>query len=778
MPIAEALQGLPSVPGAWLDVRRWRWMSAGGIVQGAFARLHVTPLEPGAPDLDTFLLPADRPRPLARGGTRRVSRQWLRQWAATWPATALPAIGAAAAVDCPIRLLSYQLSPMDAVVRGTATRLLLCDEVGAGKTIEAGLVVAELAARHAADRVLVLTPSSLRDQWQAELATRCGVHGTVVDRHGLREICRRAAPGLRPFDAPVRAIMSIDLAKQPDVLASLTATTWDVLIVDEAHAAAGDSSRMAAAQALGRHARLVLLVSATPHSGDEAAFARLCRIGDLGDGALVAFRRRAHRDRGIRPPAIVDVAVRRTTPERLTESLLLRYVRRLERSGSTGARLVAATLRKRALSSPSALWHSLRHRADWLAGQRAGLLQPPLPFDAEETDQSDAEPPSALREPGLSDPGEELRLLQPVLQASGAAMPAWGKAAAIARLLARTREQVVIFTEYRDTLDALVTALDGTTCAVLHGSLDRAERSAALRRFSSAEARVLVATDVAAEGLNLQHARVVVHVELPWSPARIEQRNGRVNRIGQRRRVHVWRLLGNRAHEARVVAALAARVSNLRAAGFEVSPGALTGPAPNLLATSRASQRVDLRDGDCPGLAASSALLRSLLHACRRPGIAPVVPASRGRLAWRRVRRPTGLPPGIVLVCLLPAPARGCRAELIAVHVALRRRPEGSPSAWLPAIARVAASAIRVDDRLAQALERRERRLLAEAENEIADRQRRWQASLFERRADRIVAASREAATRRASEHRQRLAELQPRHAHTAVLPLVALLVG
>jgi superfamily II DNA or RNA helicase len=768
-------QPLPSFATPLVEARRWPWSLTAGLTHGEVCRLLVAPLAADAPDLDTLLTPFDRvraARDLKRA--RAVSRHWLRRWIAGWPAVACPAMGVAAAVDCAIRLLPYQLSPAVAVVEGDGTRVLLADEVGAGKTIEAGLIIAELAARQAADRVLILTPSALRDQWRDELAARCSIGVTVVDRIAVRTRHREAPPGLGPFDAPARLVMSIDLAKQPDVLTHLMAPAWDVLVLDEAHLASGDSARMAAAQALGRRARVIVLASATPHAGDEDAFARLGRIGDLDDGPMLVFRRPAPRDPDVAAPAIRDIRARRSPAEREAHSHLLRYARRLD---AGGARLAAAVLRKRALSSPAALWHSLHHRAEWLSRQPGPLSQPLLPFDDEEQQRGDAEQPAALRQPALQDARAEARLLQDALDAARRAAAGWGKARAVVRLLATTREPVLIFTEYRDTLDAIVAEVSAqATYAVLHGGLDRAARNSALSRFSSGDARVLIATDVAAEGLNLQHAcRLVVHVELPWSPARLEQRNGRVDRLGQRRRVHVWRLLGDPAHEARLVAALSARVARARRAGFDVAPGSAFGPPPREAALEGTSLRRS--SGNSRHAASECTLIRALVHACRRPGLAGGTSGNRGRLAWRRLRRnPAGLPRGVIVVWLRPALTHGVRAALVAVHVQLTAWPPGTPSAWLPVVARCVAAAVPRETALPHALARREQRLLIATEADHAQTTSRWQPSLFEQRAARVVAATRDAAAGRAASHRRRLAELEL-HAGLAGTPVLALLV-
>ena len=357
------------------------------------------------------------------------------------------------------------------------------------------------------------------------------------------------------------------------MLARLADVCWDVVIVDEAHGVTGDSARAAALGAIAARARVVVLLTATPHAGDAAAFRRLCRdwLARTARRAPLWFCRRA-RPADAEPTIQRDVRPRPSADERRSAAALGRYLRLLERDGSGAARLVALVLRKRALSSPEALARSLRHRLSWLEGQPAIPGQPALPFDDGEATEEDAEQPSVLRQPGLTNPNVDAASLRPAIEAAELAARSWRKAHVLRRLLARTRERVLIFTEYRDTLAAVADALEEhTSIGVLHGGLGAAARELVLSQFASGDARTLVATDVAAEGLNLQHAcRLVVHMELPWSPARLEQRNGRVDRLGQTRRVHVWRLLGQAGHEARIVKALNARVERMRADGIEV----------------------------------------------------------------------------------------------------------------------------------------------------------------------------------------------------------------
>ncbi len=782
------LEKLPSSDGGALVVARgWTWRRVGGVSYGAVRRVRLVSGAPDAPDLDTLIEPFDRLREL--GGARharKVSTSFLQAWVAAWPSTAWPALPVAAPVDLPVALLPHQLSPALAVVRGASTRVLLADAVGQGKTIEVGLILRELATRGAADRVLVLTPLTLRDQWRQELGSRCRLDADVIDRVALRARDRHTPSGLSPFQAPGIVLLSIDLAKQPDLLARLVSLCWDVLVIDEAHGVSGDSARTAAAAALGTRARIVMLLTATPHAGDADTFARLCAIGRLDDEPpAIWFRHRPARKAGSGPPKSRDVAARRSVEERACALALGRYLRRLDQADSPASPLIALVLRKRALSSPAALAASLRHRMAWLDRQDTPVEQPGLPFSDEESEPGDATQPAVLRERALADMRTEAALLGAALHAAERAVMRWSKASTLRRLLRRTRERVLVFTEYRDTLMALSAALSAeTSICTLHGGAGRAARALALAQFGDGQARMLIATDVAAEGLNLQQAcRLVVHVELPWSPARLEQRNGRVDRLGQRRRVHVWHLLGDRRHEARIIAALSARLARMRADGVDI--GTLGMPFVSLAHEASAADPGVVRRGDeddAEQVAGELARIRRLVGACTRARGARVASAMRTALPWRCVRAwPGGLPSGATIVCLLPATTRGSRPVLVPVHVALTGRPPGPPSRWLPVVAHAAASSAALgasSNALTDALRAREHALLARAQQEQARVAARWQGSLFERRTARIVEAARAGAVARTRQHQQRLAELGEDTAGPVAVAVLALLVG
>ncbi len=227
---------------------------------------------------------------------------------------------------------------------------------------------------------------------------------------------------------------------------------------------------------------------------------------------------------------------------------------------SAGAHLAALVLMRRACSSAASLAHSVERRLACLSTVPADEDgQARLPFA--DTGMDD-EPDWQLSFPGLVDVGEECRQLELVLGLARAAASDESKVARLRRLLARIDEPAIVFTEYRDTLRRLAGAVDLPEALQLHGGLSRRERAQVLTQFTSGPSRLLLATDAGSEGLNLHHrCRLVISLELPWMPLRLEQRAGRVDCIGQSRRVHVMSLVAKATCEEGVLARLTMRMA-------------------------------------------------------------------------------------------------------------------------------------------------------------------------------------------------------------------------
>ncbi|MGA2924894.1 MAG: SNF2-related protein [Solirubrobacteraceae bacterium] len=431
---------------------------------------------------------------------------------------------------------AYQLEAATRVLRHMQGRAILADEVGLGKTIEAGLVLSELRLRGLANRVLVLTPAGLVGQWCEELERKFALPCTVADR-------RFQAPAPEA-NAPI-VVASLAAARRERLSAALTATTWELVIVDEAHRL--KNARSASAR-LGRslRARYMLLLTATPienRLSDLFQLVSLVRPGLLGSAADFRARHGASSGAEVRNVASLQLALRELMvrhrrseitvmlPKRLAETIrvapseteaqlyraISRRVREQAREATTARILALRSIQQLAGSSPWACVDSLA-KLGWqdLADQAAGV--------------------------------------------SGTA-----KAGALLELLRRHHERgekVIVFTAFRRTLQALGALLDdhGFDVAIYHGSLSRHEKDGAVARFADATP-VLLSTEAAGEGRNLQFCHSMINFDLPWNPMQIEQRLGRIHRIGQVHDVQLTNLVSRATIEDRLLEVLQAKIN-------------------------------------------------------------------------------------------------------------------------------------------------------------------------------------------------------------------------
>jgi superfamily II DNA or RNA helicase len=455
------------------------------------------------------------------------------------------------------------------MLRHACLRVLIADAVGLGKTVQAGLVLAQLLDEGSSRRGLLLMPAGLRHQWQSELAVHFAIDASVCDAAWLRHRARELPPDANPWALPGAYLASFDFIKRPEVLGPIEELLWDLVVVDEAHAVTSGTDRRAAVDAIASRARRVLLLTGTPHSGDEEHFDALCRIGEgPARTPLVMFRRRRIDVMAGAPRRSVLLRVRLSEAERRMHQLLDRYTVRVWREsrarGDRLGRLLTIVLRKRALSSAGSLAASLARRIDLLSNAAGpGALQLALPLPAADEEIEDRVGDDVLGASGLTDPILERRWLGTLLEAARHAARHERKAVRLCRFLSRVLEPAIVFTEYRDTLTRLARALERHELPLLtlHGGLSAGERREVQRTFNDTPS-LLLATDAAAEGLNLQRrCRLVVHFELPWNPLRLEQRAGRVDRIGQTRRVHEVALVADDTAERVVLAPLARRAA-------------------------------------------------------------------------------------------------------------------------------------------------------------------------------------------------------------------------
>ncbi len=554
---------------SYLRVRHERWRVERSIPHDSCVVVEV--VGAGASNrghLASFVLPYEacdrlptetRPRRVTRRGWRRLVRCVLSN---ATPSPHALRTGRHSHFD-PI---PFQLEPALAYLRGDATRFLIADAVGLGKTVQAGLLVAEMLERRREGRALVVVPGGLREQWRDELRHHFQVHSEVLDAEGLWRLSAQLPEGVNPWMVPAVAITSIDFVKRPEVLRSLEPLVWDVVVFDEAHTLCGHSDRRVAATALATRGRAVVLVTATPHSGDEDAFVRLCALGDIEGRCPLAVFRRTRAELGeSRPRRSIWLRPRADGAEAALHASLLDYARRAWLENTTpGARLAMLVLLKRGASSTTALARTLSRRRDLLAREpgETAESQIALPLG-----RDDEEPGSELGAPGFTNRRHELQVLDHLLELARCAVGVPRKISVLARLFRRTRDPVVVFTQYRDTLDELALAFPELSVVRIHGGLTARERLDAARAFTRGSVRVLLATDAASEGLNLHaRCRLVVSFDLPWTPLRIEQRVGRVDRIGQMRRVHAWQMVAHGTYEDVVAERVRSRAAVAHAA--------------------------------------------------------------------------------------------------------------------------------------------------------------------------------------------------------------------
>ena len=518
-----------------------------------------------------------------------------------------------------IQVEDFQLVPLVEALRMPRVTLLLADDVGLGKTIEAGLILAELIQRRRIRRVLVLCPASLRRQWQQELHEKFALAFEVVDRDRTWQLRRDLGMDASPWRSFGHAITSFDYLKQPDVFESFLAASrpdataslpWDLLIVDEVHnlapAAFGEDSE--AARMLRRLSPLFehrLFLSATPHNGqtpcftgilealDPVRFAKEREITAKGrERARQVVIRRLKREinqrreaRGeTRPFCTRDL---RALPlalgpgERELSAAFAAFRARLggllrekSRAEINAGRFAITVLGKRLLSCPATFAESWRRyqlgfrsedaasAAEVTAAERQTREELASDLELESRQGHAAAVVGAWLKPWREALGGEMQRLDEALAALGLhgenAPPSEdARFDALTALIekhlrARGRfnddERLVVFTEFKTTLDALERRLrerypEPGRIRVLYGGMSDDQRDEIRAAFNAASdpVRVLVATDAASEGLNLQEtSRHLLHYDIPWNPARLEQRNGRLDRHGQARDVTVF----------------------------------------------------------------------------------------------------------------------------------------------------------------------------------------------------------------------------------------------
>lgn len=516
-------------------------------------------------------------------------------------------------------------------------RFVLADDPGAGKTIMAGLLIRELLMRADAERILIVAPGSLVEQWQDEMHEKFGLSFTILSR----DLAEQSLSG-NPFEDHPLLIARLDqLARNEDFQEKIDHTQWDLVVVDEAHKMSATyfgskinkTLRFRLGEQIGAHTRHLLLMTATPHNGKEEDFQLFLSLLD-SDRFYGRFRDGVHR---------VDVSdlMRRMVkedllkfdgtplfPERIAESVnytlsdaeaalyhaVTQYVReemnkadRIEnnqRKGTVGFALTG--LQRRLASSPESIYQSLKRRRERLQRRvaevkidsRGRALAETLPdvrangdvWDADEEMAADeyeeyeeqiVDQATASRT--IHELEAEIRILERLEEQARQVVRSgqdrkWEELSCLLQETPQMHDEggrqrkLIIFTEYRDTLRYLATRIRGLlgsdeAVVTIDGNDRREERRKRQEMFrSDPVVRILVATDAAGEGVNLQNAHLMVNYDLPWNPNRLEQRFGRIHRIGQTEVCHLWNLVAVETREGDVFQRLLQKLETERQA--------------------------------------------------------------------------------------------------------------------------------------------------------------------------------------------------------------------
>ena len=333
---------------------------------------------------------------------------------------ARPFGGLSAAAECDISFLPYQLEPALAMLCDGHTRILIADAVGLGKTVQAGLILHQLSAEYAGFRALIIAPAGLREQWAEELSVRFHLTPVLATSPWLARTALQLPADINPWSLPGVYVASFDFLKRPEAMRPLDEqeSAWDLVVVDEAHAATPGTARLAAVHGVASRARRVVLLSATPHGGDAEQFRALCAIGSIEPARqpLVIFRRSRADTGGANRRRTVMLPVRLSTVELRMHRALEIYTSRVWTEsagrGDLHGRLAAIVLAKRALSSAASLAVSCRRRLQLLREGPAPVLEHQLELPLDDEDPiSDVEPAWILGVPGLTDAAKEHRWL-------------------------------------------------------------------------------------------------------------------------------------------------------------------------------------------------------------------------------------------------------------------------------------------------------------------------------------------------------------------------------
>jgi len=499
------------------------------------------------------------------------------------------------------------------ILRQPRIRFLIADDPGAGKTIMSGLLIKELKMRKLANKILIVVPGHLKEQWIREMKEKFDERFVVLDR-GVH----RSQYGENPWQTNDQIITSIDFAKQEDILPALNSASWDLVIVDEAHKMAAytygektdKTQRYRLGETLSRLSNHLVFLTATPHKGDPENFRLFLDLlypGFFASSEMVEeslrnkdnplFIRRLKEDlkdfegRPLFTRRFPNtIKFRLSDDERTLYNEVSRYI--IEQynltSGDPRKRNIAFALmilQRRMASSTYALLQSLKRRKERLEKVlKEGEVPRDIKIDIEEVEDLEEEKrwdeEKKWEAVSLAANEEELkREIEKVENLIDKAtdiikneneVKLQELRKAITEGFKKIHEmngnpKILIFTESKDTLDYLTEKIRswGYKVNFIHGGMDIDERIKAEKIFRD-ETDIMVATEAAGEGINLQFCHLMINYDIPWNPNRLEQRMGRIHRYGQRKDVYIFNLVSDDTREGKVLAKILEKLEEIR----------------------------------------------------------------------------------------------------------------------------------------------------------------------------------------------------------------------
>lgn len=513
-----------------------------------------------------------------------------------------------------VSIEDFQLDPLVRAIDMARVNLLIADDVGLGKTIEAGLVIQELLLRHRARTVLIICPASLQEKWRVEMLEKFGLDFRLVDTEYIKQLRRERGIHANPWTSHPRLIASMDWVKGGEGLRAMRDVLpahaghprkFDLLVVDEAHniaPAAGahyalESQRTKFIRLISPHFQHRLFLTATPHNGYTESFTSLLELLDdqrfarnilpdekqlsqvmirrLKSDLVDADGKPLYAQRKLQALAVPYTGEERDIHQKLNEYCATREKDAENGESSFGTTFVNQLLKKRLFSSPSAFASTLeKHVATLSEGGRRrpkdgmserilrkALLRVDEDYSNDESVEAaqteaveeasrSAEPLSQDQQRMLGDLRQWAQRAKNQPDSKATAILAWLEAHL--RPAGKWNERrVILFTEYRTTHQWMHEILashgfGGERLGLLHGGLTQDEREPIKAAFQASPnesaVRILLATDAASEGIDLQnHCNYLIHLEIPYNPNVMEQRNGRIDRHGQREKeVLIW----------------------------------------------------------------------------------------------------------------------------------------------------------------------------------------------------------------------------------------------